>query len=288
MVRHLILSNSRHKSIDLFTDYGIRLVGVEGLGFGGEIITSKMYAADGELYQSTNLQRRAVTINLRYRGAVWTHEQSKKRITDMLANKEQVRIRYVTDITDVYIDGYIENIDTPQNAKPLRTQISIICPDPYFIRNDSGQTVISGTEKMWEFPLEIPEKDSMIFGDISSTIYATVINEGAVAVGGRFEFVAKTKCRFPKLTDVKTGAHMGVDIEMQTGDRLIFVTHNNGKAITFISADGTEKDVFNLKPHDMKWLKLETGKNIFRYTFEEGDLQACDITVYFDTRIAAI
>lgn len=288
MVRHLILSNSRNRSIDLFTDYGVRLVGVEGLGFGGEIITSKMYAADGELYQSTNLQRRAVTINLRYRGAVWTHEQSKKRLTDMLANKEQVRIRYITDITDVYIDGYIESVDTPPNARPLRTQLSIICPDPYFIRNDNGQAVISGEEKMWEFPLEIPEDNHMIFGNISSTIYAEVINEGAVAVGGRFEFVAKTRCRFPRLTNVKTGAYMGVDVELRTGDKLIFVTHNNGKAITFISADGTERDVFNLRPYDMEWLKIEPGTNVFRYTFEEGGLQACDITVYFDTRIAAI
>lgn len=154
MEYHLIISNEDGKSIDLYTDEGIRLSpnGFDGIGFSNEILSSKAHGYEGTVYQNAQLPQRAISILARYRGPAWKHEAHKNRLSRLVGEKLPLKIQYITPNIDVYINGYAERVNTPPNAHPMTTQISIICTDPYWKSSDDNTHVISGTEPCFEFP----------------------------------------------------------------------------------------------------------------------------------------
>ncbi len=178
---HLIISNEDGESIDLYTDEGIRLApnGFDGIGFSNEILSSKVHGYDGTVYQGSQLLQRTMSIMARYRGPTWKHEMHKNRLSRLVGEERTLKIRYITPNIDVYIKGYVERVNTPPNVRPMITQISIICTDPYWRESGDNTTMLAGTRKRWMFPLSISpvrkQTDSFVAEGQSITLNNAVV-----------------------------------------------------------------------------------------------------------------
>lgn len=281
----LILSRGK-KSVDLYSDEGMRIVSVTGIGRQADIVTMAVSDFDGELYYNTAEKARNIVITVRYIGAESTHEASKMRLTDICDGKHEVMLRYISPLRDVYITGRVEKCDTPPNTHPMKTQISLLCSDPYFKEYGGNVYTMAGTEPCFEFPVDISE-GGIEFAQLYESRIVRIENKGEADTGAIWTLTAKTQCTNPKIENADTGEYMTVPVKMETGDILIFNTNRGEKSITFYR-NGIATDLFNSRDPLMTFLQVKTGVNYFKYSFETGDERACDITVQFDRKYGGI
>ena len=283
----LILSNGAGECTDLYSDPNIRLVSTDGIGFSAEISTTKIYGYDGSMFQGNSLQQRGISLIVRYKSTYYeTQEMAKNRLMKLLGNKGEVKLRYVAPNRDVYIMCRVEQVNTSPNTKPMNTQISLICPDPYWRASGDNTVVIAGTESLWEFPCEIPP-EGMEFGRIRAETIVTVINDGTAESGAVFTITAKTSCSNPKIENIDTGEFLQAAVRMEAGDVLIFGTEQGKKSISFIH-DGVTQNYFNYRVSGSSFLQIRPGENRFKYTVDSGDDHAVDILCNFDVKYGGI
>lgn len=286
MERHLIITNELGESVDLYTDEGIRIVSIDGIGFEANIKSMEVHGYDGALYQDEQLKPRNIPIIVRYIGPAWKHEQHKNRLSRLIANKQMLTIQKVTDNIDVYIKGYAERVNTPPNAHPMTTQISITCTDPYWKASGDNSHVISGTESCFEFPFEIPE-DGMEFGRLGAELIVNVFNDGITDSGAVFTFKAVTVCSNPCIKNIETGEYIKVIVDMVTDDVLEVCT-TQGKKSIFFTHNGIRHNYFNKRAPGSVFMQVHRGDNYYKYTVDTGDAHAVDITCKFDKKYGGI
>lgn len=287
MKRKLILSAiGDDEGIDLYNDAGVRLVSTVGIGFGADVGVTELYDYDGSMFQGSRLRQRGISLVVRYIGARWLHEAHKGRLLRLLGNKGEIRLRYVTDRLDVYIDCRTEQADTPPNTYPMVTQISLVCPDPYWRTSGDNTVMLAGTISCWEFPFEIPP-EGMEFGRIKAELITEVYNGGSADSGAVWTITANTPCSNPKIENIVTGEFMQVACEMQRGDVLEICTEQGKKSIMFTRGEVTQ-NYFNYRVNGFSFLGVARGLNIFKYTLDDGDEHAVDITCRFDKKYGGI
>lgn len=283
---HKLILSSNGEQVELYGDKGIRIVKISGISFDNTVSTSDLYGFDGSRFQSGRLKERNISLIVRYIGPTWKHEAHKNRFMKLFGHKDTVRIRYITDNIDYFIDGYVENIDTPPNVRPMVTQVSIICPDPYWRVSGENSVIIAGTEPCFEFPIMIPP-EGMIFGRIKSELICNVENCGTADSGALWTITAKTACTDPKIENIDTGEFMQTAIAMETGDVLEICTERGKKSIR-LTRDKVSHDFFNYRVFGSTFLQIHKGLNRFKYTVGSGDEHAVDITVQFDIKAGGI
>lgn len=286
MKRQLILSDEFGDIIDLYNDFGIRLVSADGIGFNANITTTELYLKDGSMFQSSRLGQRGISLVVRYIGAKWKHENSKLRLDKILNCKGVIRLRYVTDNMDVYIDCRTEQVNTPPNTFSMVTQISLLCPDPYWRKSGGDIIIFSGTIPLWEFICEIPES-GMEFGEITAGQIRTIYNDGSVDCGAIFEFICKDQCLRPKIENVITGEYIFVNCWLNPGSILTICTERGKKSVTY-SLNGNTKNYLDQTQTNNGFFQIHRGKNILKYSFENGSEHSADITCRFDIKYGGI
>ncbi len=283
----LLLKSAEGETIDLYHDEYIRLVSIDGIGFKAAISTSQLYDTDGTRFEGNHLEQRGISLIVRYKGARWRHEIHKNRLMRLIGNKGILQIRYITDNIDRYIEGRVESVTTPPNTFPMNTQISVICPDPYWRNSGDNTVIIAGTECLFEFPLVIPKNTGIEFGRVHSETIVSVVNNGFVESGAVFVFTAVTACTDPCIENINTGEHMRVNVSMVTGDRLEICTEKGKKSIRFTHGGVTE-NYFNYRTADSVFFPIYPGENLLRYSFGSGDEHVADITCTFDVKYGGI
>lgn len=73
----------------------------------------------------------------------------------------------------------------------------------------------------------------------------------------------------PKIYNTATAEMLGVNIQMQKGDKITFDT-NEGEKTVYLLRGGVEKNIFNLLMPGISWLTLRLGDNVFTYESAEG------------------
>ena len=278
MKRRLILSGigEIQGEVDLYNDKGIRLVSTDGIGFNSNIAATELYTNDGSMFQSSRSPQRGISIVVRYIGPKWTHEISKLRLDNILNCKEEIRLRYITDNIDAYIDCRTEQVSTPPNTFPMITQISFICPDPYWRKSKDNTIIFAGVIPLWEFICEIPEI-GMEFGEIAAGQIRTIYNDGSADCGAEFEFFIKKSCSTPRIENIITGEYIQVACELLPGDVLRICGEQGKKAVT-LTRNGATHNYINRISYSRGFLQIHRGKNILKYSFLSGDEQSADIT----------
>jgi len=268
--RQLILSDISPdgEKIDLYSDIGIRLVSADGIGFSSDISSMQLYGLDGSIYQNSTLPQRGISLVIQYIGAKWKHEISKLRLNSLLNRKKELRLRYITDNIDAYIECRTEQVSTPPNTYPMVTQISLICPDPYWRKSGDNSIVMAGIIPLFEFIIGIPES-GMEFGDIKAGTITDLWNGGTVESGALFIITAKGSCAKPKLTNLRTGQFIEVPAFMDAGDVLEICTERGKKGV-WITRGGIRQSCFDRCTVGSEFFQLACGSNPIKYSFESG------------------
>lgn len=164
----------RDIEVDLTADETrMQVISITGLSPApAAVSTSVVTGLDGEIVNSARVQKRPIVITLQLNDA----EEVRTELEELFYPTAEVRFKIKTDSRDVYIDGVVETFEADLFAESQRAQISILCPQPYFI----GAEQVTNISAWTTVPGQIPNVSNIPMGIV---ITATDFPNGCTAFG---------------------------------------------------------------------------------------------------------
>lgn len=291
MIRSVTVTNYRGDSIKLELarphKSGFAVTKITGLGPGTATInTTDRATGDGSLFNSAVSPQRNIVMSLRY---LWhnTVEEARLLTYKYFPLKKQVTLLFETDNRIAEIVGYVESNDPDIFSKTEGSDISIICPDPYFYSAGGDgitTTVFSGVDPLFEFPFECnTDTDEFIeFGTITKKAENVIVYDGEADIGVTMIIHSLGAASNITIYNVGTREKMTLDTTkikaltglseggMIAGDDIVISTVKRNKFVSFVR-DGTVYNILGCLTRDSDWLSLTKGDNIIAYTAQTGD-----------------
>jgi len=242
---------------------GLVIKEIDGLGsLEADVSTTPMSVGDGTYATRSRVEARSITVTLIYifkPGVSHTIEDTREMLYNYVIPGEELDIQVLSDNREMYIQGFVEDIDTDMFQKSTTTSFSVLCPDPYFY--DISETAVS-----------IPSWNST-----GSTTTVFVPNGGDVECGVRIEFTnftsasGKIKLYATSLVNVSSTVHMyGFAFVFDVSDWYDFNYISNTKKFIYSSVIGSrgltvsgDSALYLLKEDDFglkgKWYQLPVG-----------------------------
>lgn len=296
MIKTITVTNYLGDSIDLELSNpdpsGLIVANVEGLGpVETSINTTDLATADGAVFSSARVQTRNIVMSLLFKENP-TIETSRHSTYKFFPIKRKVTIRVETDERVVEATGYVESNVPVIFSKEEYTQISIVCPDPYFYAISTGKKVFAGVVPLFQFPFSNPVgQRTLLMGEIVIDTRAILYYDGDVETGVTITISAKDVAKGIVIYNTKTSESMAINDDkiaaitgqgFHTGDE-IHISTVNGDKYCRLYRDGKFTNIISALNKDADWFQLTNGDNIFAFTADVGDH---DIVMEFEYRVA--
>lgn len=287
MIKTVTVTNYLGESLTLELknpwDVGIAITKIEGLGpVKADINSTEISSGDGARFNSARISTRNIVFTFRLLEAP-TVEDSRQKTYKYFPIKTNVTLLFETDNRLCQITGYVESNKPNIFSEEEDTQISIICPNPYFISMSNGgmnTVVFFGDEPMFEFPFsnESLTDPLIVFGNIKLRQEEIVPYDGDSEVGFTIKMHALGEVRQITIYNTKTRETMKIDTDILNeitgsgivaGDEITISTIKGDKHITLLR-NGEEINILNALGKDVDWFQLAKGDNRFAYICEYG------------------
>ncbi len=265
-------------TIDLFdpTTSGFAVTNITGLGPVNATINTTSYpTSDGAVYASARVDIRNIVMSLVFvPGVGETVEDIRHRSYTYFGVKRQVTLYIKTDSRELRISGYVEANEVDIFSERESTQISIICPNPYFY-DDSTKQIVSfiEVEQLFHFPFynDGVFTRSIKLGEIKHRVTKSFNYTGTVPVlcqifigfcgpitGG---LMIKNKTETGEYQSMNINArYFPSGVSIQAGGT-IFVGNLGGKYAAYQSPSGTDVTILTAIQDTSDWITLAPGKN---------------------------
>ena len=259
---------------------GFAITSITGLGPGkANVNTTEISTTDGGLYNSARVPVRNIVISLQF---LWnqTIEESRHLSYKYFPIKSKIKLEIETDARISQIEGYVESNEPTIFSNAEGTDISIICPNPFFYSGESNTTIFSGIEPMFEFPFsnEALSAPMLEMGSIENSTDKVIVYTGDAETGVIITIHAVGEAT--GISIFNTGAREVMRIDTTklasftgsgiiAGDDIIINTNPGSKSIV-LHRNGVETNILNCLDRDSDWFKLAKGDNVFAYTAETG------------------
>ena len=220
---------------------------------------------DGALYNSAKLQTRNVNLAFYIE---YDAENNRMEVYKVLQSKHYIKLYFVSEKMDAYLEGYIDSINFTYFAKKQVCTVSIICPFPYFKSESEDSSMLSKIIPSFHFPF--PTSNELIFGLIDSYAAIYVENKGMVETGLTFELNAEASVSNPIIINYMTNEFMQINADLVQGDLVTITTGQGNKSVKLLR-EGVETNIFYLLDKDSTWLQLPMEGANFIYRVESGD-----------------
>lgn len=262
---------------------GFVVKSVTGLGSGkANINTTEVATNDGSLFNSSRLPSRNIVISLKY---LWNDsvEDVRQLSYKYFPIKKKVTLLIETDNRSAEIDGYVEANDPDIFSKDERSDISIVCPNPFFYsagNNGLNTTVFYGVEPLFEFPFSNESLTECLLemGAIQNQTEKVIVYNGDAEIGVTITIHAVGEAGTITIYNTGTREIMRIDADkleaftgsgIVAGDDIVICTVKGSKSITLQRA-GKSTNILNCLDKDADWFQLAKGDNVFAYTAESG------------------
>lgn len=225
---------------------------------------SVIHGNDGESLTYSRIEKRNIVISIRLRGNI---EENRQRLYRIFPLKSECVVYFKNKNRDVKISAYVESIECNIFSVKEQSQVSLICPDPYFQSVNDTAEVFAESTAGFEFPFSISSA-GIEFSGINAKSQVTVL-AGDTATGGIIEFYAEGTAVNPKITNLTNGQYFGVNTELETGDKLVIDTNTGSKTVTLYH-NGTETNLLSQRISGSKWIVFESGENALSYSADSG------------------
>ena len=264
-------------------EVGIAITKIEGLGpVKASINSTEISSGDGARFNSARIGARNIVFTFRLLEAP-TVEDSRQKTYKYFPVKTNVTLLFETDNRLCQITGYVESNKPNIFSEEEDTQVSIICPNPYFISMDNGgmnTIVFFGSEPVFEFPFsnESLTEPLIVFGNIKLRQEEVVPYDGDSQVGFAIKMHALGEVRQITIYNTKTRESMKINTDILkeitgsgiiAGDEITISTIKGDKHITLLR-NGEEINILNTLGKDVDWFQLSKGDNRFAYICEYG------------------
>lgn len=265
---------------------GFLIKSVTGLGpVKANVNTTEVVTNDGSMFNSARLSQRNIVFQLAFVETVYgeTIEDIRQKSYKYFPAKKSVEIVIETDNRYVKIKGYVESNEPDIFSSQEGTQISIICPDPYFYSaGEDGNNVTDfyTIDPMFEFPFsnESLTDPLLIFGEIQIKTEGVVTYHGDSEIGVVIYIHAIGPATNINIYNTETREVMMINttkLEKLTGkglvasDDIVINTTKGEKSITLVR-EGASYNILNCLDKNTDWFTLSKGDNIFAFTAETG------------------
>ena len=272
----IIVANENNQQLtfnDLDGDF--QITNITGLYPADALINTDQTAlSDGGRYNSSKVNMR--TINFAF-SIEKNPEEARRKVYRVLQPKRYAKLNYTSELYDVYIEGYIENVLVSHFDKKQTVTFQMLCPFPYFRNAQLIINEFSKVQGMFHFPFSIPEAGRP-FGAIMEVPTAIISNNGMVEAGLIIELYAKGAVSGVKVYNHTSQEFIGVDYTMQAGDLITITTGQGDKTVTLLR-EGVRTNIFNSIMAGITWLQLPPNGMTAVYTVESGDANDMVISI---------
>lgn len=268
------IQNAQGETLQLYPSDDYILTEMAGITPADAIINAVEVAAlDGSRFNTSRVMARNLTITVKVRGTDTAVRQRRVNLYRYAKTKQKIRVYIANDQRDVYIDGYLESLQDAGSifTEDQRLMMSVICPDPFFRDNGTGEQIIgfSSVTANFFFPFGIEVGEPVPLSVRSYKTSQNIINGGDTATGMVLTVKALGSVSNPVFFDESTGGSMSFDISLVSGDELIISTVHGAKSAK-LRRGGVTTNVINTLTPDSTWLELAPGDNVFYYTATSG------------------
>lgn len=292
---------------------GLAITSLTGIGPGKATInTTELATTDGSIYNSGKLPERNIVIEITYLFHS-TIEEARHISYEFFPLKKKITLEFETELKTVKIEGYVESNDPNIFSKQVKSQISIVCPDPYFYAIQDQVTYFSSIIPEFEFPFSnegldlthvsfprtdlYPSEDlypgvptfekTIEFGRIVFDKIQNIFYEGNADTGIYIRMHALSSADDLKIYSINDRGELDIDtsiISSITGDSIIKgddieICTIKGKKKATLLRNGITYNILNAINRDADWFQLTYGDNAFAYDFE-GDTSAIQFEIY--------
>lgn len=265
---------------------GFLVKSITGLGpVKANVNTTEVATNDGSMFNSARLSQRNIVIQLAFVHSIYGEdiEEIRQKSYKYFPIKKNVELIIETDNRYVRTIGYIESNEPDIFNKQEGTQISIICPDPYFYSaSEDGNNVTDfySIDPVFEFPFsnESLSEPLLIFGEIQIKTEGVTTYHGDSEIGVMIYIHAIGPATNINIYNTETREVMSINttkLEALTGkgivasDDIIINTLKGEKSITLVR-EGKSYNILNCLDKNTDWFTLVKGDNIFAFTAESG------------------
>ncbi len=264
-------------------EHGLIIKSIEGLGPArADVNTTNLATNDGSLYNSSRLEERNIVMQLYFAGAPRI-EDARQATYKYFPIKKFLDFLVETDNRIVRTKGYVESNEPDIFSEQESSQISIVCPDPYFYsagENGNNITVFYGVEPLFEFEFDNNslDEDLIEFGSIENQTERSVYYDGDAEIGVTITIHAIGEARNITIYNTGTREIMRIDTDklktltgsgIISGDDIIITTVRGEKSIRLLRT-GRYTNILNCLDKGSDWFQLSKGDNIFAYVAEYG------------------
>lgn len=285
MIHSITVTNYRGDSLKMELtrpqDSGFIIEKVTGLGPGkANINTSEVSTNDGAIYNSARVPSRNIVISVKYLFKE-TIEEARQTSYKYFPLKRKVTLLIETDNRMAEIEGYVESNDPDIFSQEEGSDISIICPNPFFYDAlSTTETSFSGIVPAFEFPFsnESLTEPLLEFSVIEDVTDRVIDYKGDAEVGVTISIQARGEAGDITIYNVDTAETMVVYnnlVESLTGsgivdgDEIIICTVRGQKSAKLIR-QGKTTNILNCIGRDADWFQLAKGPNTFAYDAVTG------------------
>lgn len=243
------------------------------------INTTETPLLDGGKFNSSKVNMR--TLNVAF-AIEYGAEYNRLTVYKVLRPKYPIRLSYTSDVRDVYIDGYVQNVEISHFEMKQIVTTTIICPFPFFMQAQTVINEISAVKPMFHFPFASTAEPQLVFGEIDPLANIQIDNNGSLPCGLIIEMYASAEVSNPKIFDYVTGDYIGINFTFQAGDVVTIDTRQGEKTITLLR-NGVTSNIFNSLMNGSTWLQLATNGGVYTYEVGSGIPQNLMVTInHFD------
>lgn len=285
MIKSITVTNPKNESLKLELARpelsGLIVRDVKGLGPPKiDVLTNTLSTTDGSLFSSTRAETRNIVFSLDMMFHP-TIEASRLLTYQYFPIKKKIDMVFETDRRRATISGYVETNEPNIFSKEENTQISVLCPDPWFYELGESRSVFSGVRAMFEFPFsnESLTQKLIEFGEILVDTRAILNYDGDVDTGVTITIHATGDADMITLHNVDTYETMKIDtlkISTLTGEGLhqgddIIISTVKGAKSAYLLRKGVYTNILSAIDKDSNWFQLSSGTNIFRFQAQTGE-----------------
>lgn len=265
---------------------GFLIKSITGLGPAkANVNTTEVSTNDGSLFNSARLSQRNIVLDMVFINTVYGEsiEDLRQKSYKYFPLKKSVELTIETDNRYVKTTGYVESNEPNIFSSQEGTQISIICPDPYFYSaGEDGNNVTNfySIDPMFEFPFSNESLDEplLVFGEIQIKTEGVITYHGDSEIGVMIYIHAIGPATNINIYNTETREVMRINTEkissltgkgIVASDDIVINTAKGEKSITLIR-EGVSYNIMNCLDKNTDWFTLAKGDNIFAFTADSG------------------
>lgn len=265
---------------------GFLIKSITGLGPAkANVNTTEVSTNDGSLFNSARLSQRNIVLDMVFINTVYGEsiEDLRQKSYKYFPLKKSVELTIETDNRYVKTTGYVESNEPNIFSSQEGTQISIICPDPYFYSaREDGNNVTNfySIDPMFEFPFSNESLDEplLVFSEIQIKTEGVITYHGDSEIGVMIYIHAIGPATNINIYNTETREVMKINTEkissltgkgIVASDDIVINTAKGEKSITLIR-EGVSYNILNCLDKNTDWFTLAKGDNIFAFTADSG------------------